>query len=456
ESQKGNLLLWQLKEKLPFFVLSAVFSILTIFAQPGPLVKGYPFPFESRIINALISFIIYLEKTFRPQDLSVGYPFWGQVPAWQLLFASLLIIMISTALTVTVKRRPHLFIGWFWYAITILPVIGIIPAGNNAMADRYTYLPSIGISIMLAWGVPLLFKSENMRKKILLPAALIFLITMSVLTWKQCGYWENSFTLFSRALQVTKNNFLAHNGLGIALFNEKKTKEAIDHYNKAINIAPPYAFAYINRAVAYASLGQYQLAISDYNQAISLQPYYVLTYNNRGIAYSKLGRYQPAFEDFNKSISLQPDYADAYYNRGNIYIKSGRYQRAIEDFSEAIRLQPNKIHSYNNRGNAYAELGQYESAIDDFNKSISLQPDYADTYYNRGTAFVKTGRPYNAIEDFNKVIRLKPNDADVYALRGVAYFLLGDNESGCADEQKACTLGNCKTLESAETKGLCR
>ncbi|MEN6422443.1 MAG: tetratricopeptide repeat protein, partial [Smithella sp.] len=449
DSRRGNLILWQLKEKLPLFILSAIFSIVTIYAQPGPLVKGVPFSLESRVINAFVSFVIYPGKIFWPYNLSVGYPFYGQVPAWQFLSAFLLIIVVSMAVIAMVKRLPYLFVGWFWYVITILPVIGIIPSGNNAMADRYAYLPSIGISIMLVWGVPILFKSGNISKKILFPATLIFLLTMSAFTWKQCGYWSNSVTLFSRALQVTQNNFVAHNGLGIALFDSKKTKEAIDHYNKAIQIAPPYAFAYINRAVAYVSLGKYQPALDDYSQAIRLQPHYALAYNNRGIVYSKLGRYQQAFEDFDKSISLQPDYADAYYNRGNLYIKGSRHQRAIEDFSEAIRLQPNKIQSYNNRGNAYAELGQYQRAFEDFNKAISLQPDYIEAYFNRGTAFIKTGWPDDAVDDFNMVIRLKPNYAEAYALRGVAYLLQEKNESGCADERKACTLENCKTLEWA-------
>ena len=156
------------------------------------------------------------------------------------------------------------------------------------MADRYTYLPSIGIAIMLAWGIPLLFPREDIRKKILFPAAIAVLAIMAVLTWQQCGYWKNSITLFSHALQVTKDNYLAHSNLAIALFKEGKIEEAIDHYNKAIRIKPSSQF-YGNRGIAYNKLGQYQLAIEDYNTAIRLKPDYAEAYNNRGLLYLNQG-----------------------------------------------------------------------------------------------------------------------------------------------------------------------
>ncbi len=209
-------------------------------------IKYFTFPLDSRIANAPVSFVTYLEKTFWPHDLAVFYPFSDQLPVWQVLGPSLLIIVISAAVIVTVKRLPYLFVGWLWYAITILPVIGIIQVGNFAMADRYTYLPSIGIAIMLAWGIPLLITSEDIRKKILFPAGIAVLAILAVLTWQQCGYWKNSIELFNHALQVTKDNYLAHNNLGIVLFAKGKIEEAIDHYNKAIRIKPDYPLTYNN------------------------------------------------------------------------------------------------------------------------------------------------------------------------------------------------------------------
>jgi tetratricopeptide (TPR) repeat protein len=366
----GIIPLWQLREKIPFFVLSAVFSVITllVYNEPDRII----FPFSARIANAPVSFVTYLEKTFWPHDLAVFYPFSDQLPLWQVFGATLLIFVISSAVIVMLRRLPYLFVGWLWYAITIAPVIGIIPSGAHAMADRYHYLPSVGITIMLAWGIPSLIKSEDIRKKILFPAGIGALAILSVLTWQQCGYWKNSATLFSHALQVTKDNALAHNNLGLALFNEGKIKEAIDHYNHAIRIIPDYNIAYNNRGSAYDELGQYQLAIEDCNQAIHLNPDYAEAYNNRGLAYANLGQYKLAIEDYGEAIRLKPDYADAYYNWGLAYYNLGQYQLAIEDYNEAIRLKPDYAKAYNNRGIVYFLQGNNELGCHDAQKVCKL------------------------------------------------------------------------------------
>jgi tetratricopeptide (TPR) repeat protein len=302
QKNKTNLMLWQLKEKIPFFVLSLYFSVLTLGARYNTTAKD--FPFSDRFANALVSFETYLEKTFWPRDLAVFYPFPNQIPIWHIFGASLLITVISIAVIIMVRRQPYLFAGWLWYAITIVPVIGIIQVGNQAMADRYTYLPLIGIAVMLAWGVSLLIKNENVSKIFLFPAAIAFLAILSVLTWQQCGYWKNSDTLFNHALLVTKNNYLAHNNLGLVLFAEGKTTEAIVHYNEAIRIMPDH----------------------------------VLIYNNRGAAYTKLGQYQLAIEDFSKAIRLEPDYADSYIKRGAVYLKQGHKESSCYDAQKACEL----------------------------------------------------------------------------------------------------------------------
>jgi tetratricopeptide (TPR) repeat protein len=375
ESQKGNWVLWQLKEKTPFFILSAALVIITLYNPNNLDMLDYPdlkqFSLISRLTNAPIAFVTYLGKTFWPHDMAVLYPFSEQLPLWQILGASLLIILTSSAVIIMAKRLPYLFVGWLWFAITIAPVIGVIQislATPYAMADRYHYLPSIGIAVMMAWGVPLLFPHEKIRKKILFPAAMAFLIFMSVLTWKQCGYWKNSATLFNHALRATNNNYLAHNNFGLALAEEGKINGAIYHYNKAIHIKPDYAFAY----------------------------------NNRGVAYGELGQSQQAIEDFNKAISIRPTYVDAYYNRGLTYDKFGQYQQAIENYNKAIGLKPNNIKAYNNRGISYVNLGQYQLAIKDFNEAIKLKQDYADAYRNKAIAYNKLGQHQHANEDWNQ------------------------------------------------------
>jgi protein O-mannosyl-transferase len=338
ELKKGNLILWQLKEKTPFFILSTVFSIITLYAQYKPSGKYFQYPSNSRLANALVSFVTYLEKTFWPHDMAVFYPFSAQIPLLPVIVASLLILVITTFVIVMVRRLPYLFIGWIWYVITIAPVIGIIKVGDFAMADRYHYLPSIGISIMLVWGISALIKSEATRKKFFPTAAIAFLVFLTVLSWKQCDYWKNDINLFNHALQVTKNNYVALNGFGLALVKAGKIKEAIDNYNEAISIKPNYPPSYISRGFAYFDLGQYQRAIEDCNEAIRLDADYAEPYFIRGNSYYNFGQYQRAIEDYNKAIRLKLDYTDAYYNRGVAYLKQGNKKQSCRDAQKTCEL----------------------------------------------------------------------------------------------------------------------
>ncbi|MCX5850233.1 MAG: tetratricopeptide repeat protein [Deltaproteobacteria bacterium] len=374
ESRKGNLFLWQLREKIPFFILSAILVIITLHTpnEKETFIKSYSL--SSRLANAPVSFVTYLEKTFWPHDMAVFYPFSDQLPLCQVLGASLLILVISVVVIIMRKRLQYLFVGWLWYAITIAPVIGIIQVSvyPYAMADRYHYLPSVGISVMLAWGTPSLIKNEKTRKNILFPTAILFLIIMTFITWKQCGYWKNSATLFNYALQVTEDNYVAHNNFGLAMFEKGKIEEATYHYNKAIRIAPDYIYAYNNRGITYGELGQYQLAIDDFNNAIHITPAFVDAYYNRGVVYTKLGQYQHAIEDYSKAIQIKPDDKLAYLNRGFVYTKLGQYQHAIEDYNKAIRITPNYADAYNNRGLAYLLQDNKELGCRDAQKACLL------------------------------------------------------------------------------------
>ena len=437
----GIIPLWQLREKIPFFILSVFIAIITLYAPNKPSVKHFPLGF--RLANALVSFVTYLEKTFWPHDLAVFYPFPDQIPAGEVLLASLLILVISAVVIAMVKRLPYLFIGWLWYAITILPVIGIIQISSSApysMADRYHYLPSIGLAVMMAWGIPLLFSRADIRKNILFPSGIAVLVILSILTWQQCGYWKDNYELFNHALQVTKDNDLAHNSFGRSLLIKGKIEEAIDHFNKAIRLKPDNILPYYNRGAAYAKFSQHQRAIEDYTEAIRLKPDYADAYNNRGLSFGELGQHQRAIEDYTEAIRLKPDYADAYNNRGIAYGKLGRHERAIEDYTEAIRLKPDDADAYSNRGNAYDKLGQYQSAIKDYKQSTRLNPDLAQSYYNRGIACGELGQHQQAISNYTEAIRLKPDYADAYNNRGIAYGKLGQHQRAIEDYTEAIRL----------------
>ncbi len=296
-------LIW---EKVPFVLLAIVSSIITLWAQNkgGALASVERLHFPERGTNAIISYVAYLGQIFWPVNLAVFYPYGHSFLLWPVLVSFLILIGITIIVLYAIRRMPFLFVGWFWYLGTLVPVIGLIQVGTQSMADRYTYLPSIGIAIMLAWGLLSCIKSDNIRKKILLPAAIAVLAILTVLTWQQCGYWKNSVELFNHALQVTKNNYLAHN----------------------------------SRGITYGETGQTQLAIDDFNKAIDLNHVYFKAYNNRGFAYAKLGQYQRAVENYNEAIRLKPDYAKAYTNRAVAFMNQGNKILGCYDAQKACEL----------------------------------------------------------------------------------------------------------------------
>jgi tetratricopeptide (TPR) repeat protein len=308
----GMMPLWPLLEKIPFFAFSLILVIIIFYAPDmnglyTENLKNFPIPLLLRITNAPVAFVTYLGKTFWPHDMAVIYPFPDHIPAGQVIFAVLLILMISAAVMVMAKRWPYLFVGWLWYSITILPVIGIIQISFTApyaMADRYYYLPSIGIAMMLAWGFPALMQSENMRRKILFPAGVIFIALLSFVTWQQCRYWKNSIELWNHTLRVTKDNYMAHYSLGYALFDEGKFEDAVEQYNEAIRLRPNAAEAFFNRGNAYTSFSQYQKALDDFNQAIRLKENYADAYNNRAVVFISLGSRESGCHDARKACTL--------------------------------------------------------------------------------------------------------------------------------------------------------
>ncbi len=341
ETKKDHPVLWQVKEKLPFFLLSAVFSIITIYAQRNLFTNN--FSLAARFANALVSFVTYLEKTFWPYDLAVFYPFSNNLPIWQILGATLLIVIISIRVIMVFKRLPFLCVGWFWYIIALLPVLGIVRSTSHSMHDCYNYLPSVGFYIILAWGIPSLIKSDNVRKKILFPAAISAGLILAAITWQQCGYWGNTIRLWNHALKVTENNYMAHTNLAADLLKRGKINEAIDHLGKAISIMPSFEIPYYDRGIAYYHLGMRQRALDDFKKATRIKPDYTAAYYNMGIIYMDLGEYQSAIANYSEAIRLNPDYAYAYNDRALVYFKQSDPEHGCPDVKKACLLGVCKV-----------------------------------------------------------------------------------------------------------------
>jgi hypothetical protein len=331
-------------EKVPLFVLAILSSIVAyITVQSAGAVNFNALTLVVHIGNAFISYITYIGKMIWPSNLAVFYPYPGLLVPWHVLGSVFLLIAITSVVIWKAKKIPYLATGWLWYLGTLVPVIGIVQVGSHAMADRYTYITLIGLFIMVAWGVPELLRKWSYRKEILLASSALSILCLSIITWTQVGYWQNSTTLYDHTLEVTDNNWPIYYNRGAAYYHLGNYRQAIEDLNRAIEIKPGYAEAYVSRGLAYNELGNYRQAIEDLNSAIEINPEYAEAYYNRGITYYHIGNYRQAIENYDRAIEIKPAYADAYYNRGAAYLMLGNKDFGCHDAQKACELGICKI-----------------------------------------------------------------------------------------------------------------
>jgi len=311
---RGHLIGGLLWEKMPFIFLSVALTIMVAWQlkDVGQLTSLQHLPLFKRVMNVIISYVSYLGKTFWPVDLAVFYPYQYALPLWQFLGALLILLLISAVVILYIRKLPFLFVGWFWYLGTLVPVIGLVQGGAQAMAGRYIYFPSIGIAIILTWGIVYLLPKEKLRKIILIPAAVILLSVLTFLTWQQCGYWKNSVSLFNHALQVTKNNYLAHYNLGYALKDQGKTEEALSEFREAVRIRPSFAAAHNSIGIILEMYyKKYDEAIYHYQSCLIIEPDNYGYHFNLGLVLAKNGNLKEAVEHFRQAVYLKPDFEEA-------------------------------------------------------------------------------------------------------------------------------------------------
>jgi tetratricopeptide (TPR) repeat protein len=367
------------REKIPLFALATLSCIATFIAQQkgGAVQSTELFSPGARIANALVSYVLYIAKTIWPVDLAVLYPHPGMPPAWQWFGAALFLMAVTFIVIRQAAKQPYLAFGWLWFAGTLVPVIGVVQVGAQAMADRYTYIPLIGLFVMAAWGMPELLAERRYRKQALFASSALILVCLSVSAWVQTGYWRDSLSLYDHTLKVTSRNQVT----------------------------------YYNRAEVYQRLGDLGQAISDYDKTIAINSRYVDAYNNRGVAYRKLGNVRQAISDYNKAIEIDPANASAFYNRGFAYAMLGDYGQAIEDYRKAVEVNPGIAETHYNLGLAYGQLGDYRKAIESYSRAIEINNEYASAYNNRGLARREIGEWGLAIEDFKKAAGLNNQNA---------------------------------------------
>ena len=355
-------LLSLLVEKIPFFVLVVLTSVVTFVVQKseGILAVGEGLPLSARLGNALISYGRYLGKLFWPVNLAVYYPHPGHWPLGKVLLAGGLILGISVLVWVSRRRYPYLLMGWLWYCGTLVPVSQVIQTGAHAMADRWTYLPCLGVLILVVWGARELIQGWRYRALALSVTGGTAIVLCLALTRHQIGYWQESETLLRHTLAVSDNNGMIQRNLACALLDKGQIDEAIIHFREFVRLRP-------------------ELGNSHYNL---------------GIALYKKGQLDEAIQQLQETIRLEPDDADAHHNLGTAFYQQGRIGEAISQFRETIRLQPDRAEAYNNLGTAFGMQGQTDEAIRQFQKALRLKPDYADARKNLDLVLaMKTGSP---------------------------------------------------------------
>jgi len=339
---QGAFILRLVIEKIPFFALSAASCWMTIHAQQGKGAVGSleRFPIVVRVTNAVVSYVKYIAKTIWPQNLAAYYPHPGIVSWWWVLGASLLLVAVSILAIRTIRQWPWFIVGWLWYLGTLVPVIGLMQVGTQAMADRYTYVPLIGLFIITAWGFAELIAGWRNKKKLLVLAGASLIITLMVSSWFQVRHWKNSITLFQHAVEATSKNFLAYEKLGVALTARGKPAAAIMHFKEALRIKPDNEGVHLNLANALLSKGKIDECIRYYQKVLRDHPGYATLHHNLGVVLVREGKINSAIVHFRKAFRIKPDYAQAHNSLGVALVYQGLVEEAMVHFRKALRIKP--------------------------------------------------------------------------------------------------------------------
>jgi tetratricopeptide (TPR) repeat protein len=376
-----------LVEKLPLFVLSAGSSAVTCYAQQsgGAFQALQHLSLAERGANAVVSYGSYLRMMFWPADLAVFYPHrQNLLSLWQVAGAAAVLLAISGLVAWQARRRPYLIVGWLWFLGTLVPVIGLVQVGGQAMADRYTYLPLIGPFVMLAWGLPDLAaalspgcKASGRRSihALLVPAAAVILVACTVATWKEVGCWQNSLTLWEHALRNHKSS-VARNNLGLVLMGQGRMEEAIACFREATQLGEDerhvLATAHVNLGMALLKSGQLDEAVEHCNEAARLQPALAIAHNNLAVGLERKGKMAEALEHYAEALRLDPSYANAHNNLGTALVKLGRYAEAAACYREAVHFGPQVAKYRYNFASILQEVGQEVESAEQFREALRL------------------------------------------------------------------------------------
>jgi Flp pilus assembly protein TadD len=459
-------------EKIPLLLLCAAVCAVTLISQQKAMSS---LPLLLRVENALVSSVLYLKQMFYPAGLAVLYPFpVAGIALWKIITAAILLLAISIGAVIARHKQPWFLVGWLWYLGMLAPVIGIVQVGAQARADRYTYLPQIGLTILLTWTIADVFAGWRHRRMVLGAAGAVVLGALMVSARKQTVYWRNNESLWTHTLACTSDNFIAHDNYGNALLDQGHVDESIPEFQLALQAKPDHAEAHYNLANALVRKGRTDEAIFHYQQALQLKPDDPKTHCNLGIAFLQKGNVDEAIVQLRRTVQLKPDDVAARNTLGNALFQKGNLDEAIAQFQmilrvnpedvgalcnlgialfqkgntneavarlrKAVQLKPEEVVIRNNLGNLLLETGDLDAAISEFEKILRLQPDHVAARNSLGSALVKKGQLNEAISAFQKSLAGAPNSAETEFALASALLQAGRENEAIPHFQRALQL----------------
>ena len=470
-----------ISEKIPLFILSLASCVVTIFAARSGNRVLDSIPLGDRLANAAITYCTYIYQLFWPDRLAVFYPLPVESPALTSSAAATIVIVSITITTIVLRKRlPYLFVGWFWYLVMLLPVIGIWQIGLQAHADRYTYLPGIGLLIGIAWATVALLRRFR-ALPFAAPIAICVVALLAWRTWTQVEFWRSSESLWTHALAVTSDNDVAlnnlgsvyenrgdfdraranyraaldvlnrransryqlsralvHNNLGNLLLREQDVPSARNEYEQAIALQPDYGNAHINLGQLFAQEGDWTSALAEYETVLRLQPHDPDAQYRAGVALMRLGRADEAVVHYRHALAEQPDFALAELDLGNATLERGHTDEAITHYRRALQIDPQNVDAHFNLGRVYLQQRRLADAISEYQRAVSIQPNDPEAHLSLGNAFAAAASESRAITEIEKALELAPNS--VSALNNLAWLLATASDSNLRNPTRAIML----------------
>jgi tetratricopeptide (TPR) repeat protein len=452
-----RILYYLIREKIPFFALSAVSSIVTFHVHRGAIVLITQVPLKFRISNAFVSYVEYIGKMIWPSRLAVFYPHAGQnISILHVVISAVFLLDVTILIFRFAKEHRYLVTGWLWYIGTLVPVIGLVQVGGQALADRYSYITLTGLFIIVAWGLPDLLARWQYKKIALALSALLIISAMSICTRFQLCHWQNSLTLFQHALDVTEDNYISHFCIATPLREQGRLDEAIYHCSEAVRLRPDYFDAQFYLAYFLRNAGRLDEAVKEYRESLQIKPEDPNALNGLGITLGQQGKLDEAIKCFTEALRIKPDFTAIHANIGYTLFLQGNLEEAAAHLTEALRLDPNSAQAHYSLGQALVQVRKINEAITHFEEALRLEPDWVGPMND--LAWLLAASKETTIHNPDKAVRLAQRACELTNYKepvlldtlAVAYAATGDFGKAIETAEKALEL--CQSSEQNTIK----